>query len=414
MADDRFIMSKHYRFWLSCLLFAIPFCYPFRPLIGRITHLHVYIVMYSAIWILLFSLLIKTRRLIISKGLSLMFAYYILLLPISPDYSSGLKWIINLLTGIVIAGFFNSNVKDEESEVSLWFPMIIGTLLCSILFLPSVVRLLPVSLKYNYLIRIPYMEGDISIGPNGWATTLAFSFLLLLFLFSYKKIRTFAFIFLIMAILFFMLLTQSRTQTYSVIAVSGIYIFINMFSRKHSINMNVLSFFFLGASVFLLVWIIRDSVAGSERIENLDFNGRFPIWNLAREIYWNDMNVLRKMFGVGTGGTSVYLQNVGGAEFIVTGEHISAHSIYIDSLISSGIIGSFIVIGYWLRAMWLLLKSQNSIYCIFPLYLLFSGIGTHAFMSWEYGFLIAFTEIGLYKYSQSLKTKMVDVKSQRA
>lgn len=412
MADDRFIMSKHYRFWLSCLLFAIPFCYPFRPIIGRITHLHVYIVMYSAIWILLFSFLVRTRRLIISTGLTMMFLYYILLFPISPDYSSGLKWIINLLTGIVIAGFFNSNAGEDKNDASLWFPLVLGTLVCSILFLPSVVRFLPVSLKYNFLMRIPSMDGDISIGPNGWATTLAFSFLLLLFLFSYKKIRTLAFIFLIMAILFFMLLTQSRTQTYSVIAVSGIYIFINMFSRKHSINMNVLSFFFLGASVFLLVWIIRDSVAGSERIENLDFNGRDQIWNLAFDAFWHQMNILQKMFGIGTGGTSIFLFNSGGGDFVVTGDHISAHSVYFDSLISSGVVGTFIVIGYWLRALVVFLKSEDSIYCIFPLYLLISGIGAHAFMSWEYGFLIAFTEIGLYKCSQSLKSKSADVKYQ--
>ena len=143
--------------------------------------------------------------------------------------------------------------------------------------------------------------------------------------------------------------------------------------------------------------MISGSMLVNNRLGAIDLNGRDSIWELAFDTFADKMNVLQKLFGVGTGGTSVYLYNQASNMGYASGDHISAHNTYLDSLISSGIIGTIIVIAYWIRALIVFVtRGKKSIYLIFPLYILVSGVATHHFMSWEYGFVIAFTEIGLY------------------
>lgn len=397
------IGNKQFKRWIYLLSFIIPFCYPFRYLISSVSHIHVYIVMYSAIWLLMISFMIKTKHLIVSKWLLMVFAYYILTLALSPDHSTGMKWIINLMTGIIIAGVLNSYGTNKDFRFLI--PFVIACLICSTLFLPSVVRHLPINLTYNYTVRIPYMEGDISVGPNGWATTLALAFMITVCTIIFKNLQTLFGVAILLIIGYFMYLTQSRTQTFSILIVLGLLIFTNIFNKRKRWYTRIASLLIIIISIVLFIWIVKDGLLGNSRLGELNLNGRNSIWQLSADAFFNRMNLFQKFFGVGTGGTSVYLFNVAGSDFAyASSDHISAHTIYLDSLISSGLIGTVLAIGYWVRACYILLfRGKKSVNFIFPLYVLISGIGAHVFLSWEYGFLIAFTEVGIYNCRNQTK-----------
>lgn len=393
------------------LLFTIPFLYPYRMFVNRYIHIHVFTIMYISIWALMLLLFTKSKTVIVTKGLLFILAYYFVTFFYTCDYDTGMKWIINVVVGILIGGCLN----HLEYEYEWWMPIIIGVLLCSVSMLPSVVQLLPVNLTYMYTIRIPFMEGDISIGPNGWAATISTAYLITLIIIPYYKKHKIFIYAMLLALLGFCFITQSRSQFFTLIIISGLYILRTGADKKKTFFVNLLYKIIMVTVVLLFIWIMLTNfvVGSSSRLGSFDLNGRSEIWSEAINIFFFRMNPFQQLFGVGTGGTSVFLYNNIGSGFAwAASDHISAHSMYIDSLISSGVIGSVIAIGYWMHASYVLFfRAKKSTTFVAPLYILIAGFGGHLFIDWYYGIIIAITEMAMYKETMNTrKNWFVNVK----
>lgn len=401
MNVDRFKIKRIqlYDLIIWILMFLTPFCYPFRTYICKFVPLHVFIIMYLTLAGITFLLFFKVWTFYISKWMLALWTWYILFLPLSCDWDTGLKWIINLTFGILMSGM----IVQVRWGLKKIMPYAFGTVICSCLLLPVVVNKLGFSENYMYTVRIPFMEGDISIGPNAWAQTISFAILITLIYIVEKKRKRVHLYILLAALFGFLYITQSRTQTYALVGVVALMLLRIISDRKQTLRNRLTAILLIIVAVLAVGRLVINGLFNAEqsRLLNIDFNGRNEIWNLIVYAFFNKMSVFQQLFGVGTGGASVFLASVDTMTKFAGADHLSPHNLYFDALLSSGLIGMILSIGYWIRAVIILIfKQRKSLYFVFPLFILISGMGSHLFINWEFSLYVAITEVAIYEYNK--------------
>lgn len=413
---NRRSVSRKIPIYISILVFLTPFCYPFRPVISRYIHVHVYIVMYSTLAIIAATVLLKIKIIQMTYHLGWIFMYFAVILFFSPDLDSGIKWIVNILLGIILGNL----LYYYHFELINSIPFILGAIVCGFFLQPAVIQKFPLNFTYIYNVRIPFMDGDVSIGPNTWAFTLSICFLLAALIFceySKKIIRVFSAV-CMMLIIWLLILTQSRTEIYALFMclIMMIYKWTFPIKGKSILGiMHVILLFTMIAALIIILFIPNVIFSGNSRITTFDFNGRLTIWMTAIYVFLT-MNPIQWLIGVGTGGASVYIfQNAVEIyrkleiKFDSSGiDHISTHNIYFDALISSGIIGMSLVMIYWIKAFFLMLTKKKCLLFVFPAFVLITGLAGSLFMSWDFCILIAIVEYWYYVEGNA-KEKIVRV-----
>ncbi len=392
--------QKNNRWLIALLMFMTPFCYPFRIFVGHIIHLHVYVVMYLTIFILCGISLVFCKTIMMTRPMMLMLLLYVAMLWISPDIDTGMKWIINVISGILLANLLN--VLDFRPEDCLSYAC--GTVVCGMIMQPDIVRKLPLDVDISAAPRVPFMDGDISIGPNSWAVTATICLLLLLILFLCSNNVLYRFVALVFIIMLSLQIyeTKSRTEVYAGLFCVALAVY-RWFIRKNS-NRLYQALVFLCTMVFagiICVLVLEPSYvfSGDTRLTELDFNGRLEIWRTCFHTFCS-MNPIQYLFGCGTGGAGVY-NYIKSAEYFVSlqpvfvgsyTDHISPHNSFLDALISTGIFGFALVVFYYARTAVVMFRKEDTAVFVIPLFLMIAGLGIHFFNSWDYCVIIAVTE----------------------
>jgi len=345
--------------------------------------------------------LFKYRELKIRKNLLVFLFYIVLLWPFSPNLSAGAIIIINIASSIILGNFF----YKKSLTIFNFEPLILGTIICSILLLPDIVKLLPLSVGYVRLNRIPQIEGsDILVGPNGWAQMLGVATVLLLVeMYEVKRVKV-RYVVMLLTLCFLIYLTGSRTIFYAILGML-VFFLISVFSTRNISVLNkllIVLVFVVGANMVFNIEL------GSSRVFNIysdnaaELGGRREIWDIALDVFTNKMNVLQELFGVGTGGAGVYIARAVASP----DDHISPHSFYLDTLINFGIVGFIIHIGFWIHSLYIMwLKKRSSIYYFIPFFVLFIGITNHFFINIQYCIMLSVTNVILLEISTSVNNK---------
>lgn len=349
--------------------------------------------MYMPILILTAATIIWHSKINVNNRLLYLLFYYAALLPFSCDIQTGLLSIMNIIIAICIS----SGLSKEKINEKCGLAFVIGLIICNIILFPSVITKFGFDLDYMITYRIPFMEGDITVGPNGWGQYLTLAVMIML-LVMYKKRNIQLFQAAIFASLFvFLFLTQSRAQLLSAAFVTFCAIMV-IFTKNNQSNMTkiIISIGLLAAIAVLALKIRSGATRYSDIKDIVTLGKRVDIWDSGLSAFIDKMNPAQWLFGVGTGGTGVFIAMASNSGE----EYINAHSMYLDSLIMSGLVGTILLLNYWFHTLIVLFRHRReSMAFVFPLWVLFLGLTTHFFANWPYLFAMTISEIAIGKYS---------------
>ncbi len=378
-------------FLISLAFFSVAF-FPFRYVVNKYTMLHITLIQYLPLLIIVFYRLFFYGKIKINIILFLIAFYCLISIAWTLDINAAIKWALNIFIGIILGEFFSSDSFDESQLIFVS----IGVIACNIFLLPNIVTKLPILITNMSLIRIPSISGDISVGPNGWASLLALSCMILMYLETIKKIKFSLFIVLFSLTIYFMVLTRSQNNLYSCFLIIGIHYFIKIKKRKSRAK---ILYILLLIICLYVIYLIPKYIDKTTNVYEFDLNERDAIWSGTIDIFTNKLNILQILFGSGAGSTGRILANHWSLryDYYLTADHLSAHSTYLDSLISIGLIGTIVYLGYWAYMLVKLLRYSEKPYYLFPLYFFISGIAYHMFANWYFGLLLGLTLAGMNK-----------------
>ena len=400
ISNETGLKLRGYEKAITLSLFLVPFFLTFQNAVEHYTFIPNYLNQYIPFLAIVVSLLLRSKSIFIDKKLGLVFFYASICLVWSSDYVTGLLWVFNLFIGLLLGGLLHR----YKMNVRCLLGFVYGVILCNIVLLPEVISKFPFSFTRYMTGGIPFYDGDVSVGPNGWGQVLVLAEIALMVVYNsgYEKKKFWV---MTVIICYFCFLTQSRTSIYFV----AFLLVANYWLRSVKIvksKIVIWKYIFVIAVAFAAVFIViyLGEHYGAERItQSNNFGHRTGIWLAAVDVYLNKMNLFQKMFGCGTGASGKTILKywnysyVVDIDFSVGADHISVHSTYLSTLLNLGLIGFIMYMGYWISAIIKLFRSRLWPYLMYALMVLVMGVTYHMFENSTYVITLSLTQYALLR-----------------
>lgn len=301
--------------------------------------------------------------------------------------------IFSLIIGVILSDYFHKDLFKYFAWSSLIY------IIFMYLDIPR--------LFFNYYsnpIRFGYTIGDINLNPNTMAVLLLYIIAYFAHLmFNTKKIpQLIVSIIPLLIAVFLLLKTQSRTGFFTLLLI----LLLTLLIKRRILNLVILSVLITST---LTVFLISSNmgVDNNNRLTELDLNKRDEIWSVA--FASTNSRPMKLLFGYGMGSAESVIGNSYDGKVIIGTDGIaraSAHNLYIETLLNSGIFGLLLLILFLYHLFKNVTKKFSYKSSFLPvmvtLIIITTGLSGNPTRSYYYVFILAY----LVSYSYNKKENL--------